>query len=252
MVRITAEDSVVYGSGRCQSRGLCCCLDEGRSEYLVDDYCGIAKREVEDLVRAIRLAMARDEDEGVKGHLQRLVLPWPKRTRRIVRTLMTGVHEDERTIPEPTRAKKRPREEGGEMSLPQLQQMCEVFGVRVCTTKQACKRRIEHALQQQREAAEAVAEAKRLEEKRKEEERLKMEREVRETLEKELRARLKEEAEQMEKDEAREAELSGSLAGIRQKPCRHGYQCRLFWVSWSHCAKFHHPSNMGVWDAKDP
>ena len=81
-----------------------------------------------------------------------------------------------------------------------------------------------------------LEEKARLEEKEKEEERLKMEREVRESLEKELRARLKEEAEQKEKEEAREAELSGSVAGIRQKPCRHGYQCRLFWVSWSHCA----------------
>ena len=53
-----------------------------------------------------------------------------------------------------------------------------------------------------------------------------MEKEVRETLEKELRARLKEEAEQKEKEDARGAELSGSLAGIRQEPCRHGYHCR--------------------------
>ena len=64
--------------------------------------------------------------------------------------------------------------------------------------------------------------------------------------------RLQEEAEEEKKEEAREKELSGLAAGIRQKPCRHGYKCRLFWVSWSHCAKFYHPSNMGVWDENEP
>ena len=167
MVRVEALESVVYGSGRCQSLGMCACVDEGRSEYLVDGYCGIKKVEVQDLVHSIKLAQARDEAQGVRVHLQRLVLPWPKRTRRIVRAFMTGVHEEDRTIPEPIRAKKRQLDEGDDMSLPQLQQMCEVFGVRVCTTKQACRRRIEQSLQQQQEAAKALAEKMRLEEKRK-------------------------------------------------------------------------------------
>ena len=254
MVAVGELETVVYGSGRCQALGMCACVDEGRSEYLVDDYYGLDVVVVRALVRSITQAQARDRAEGVRKHLQRLVLPWPKRTRRIVKAYLTGVHEEATAVQAPVRTKKRQRddEEDDNVSLSQLQEMSAAFNVQVCTTKPACRRRINEALRQQYETGKALEETMRLEVREKEEERLRMEKEVRETLEKELRARLKEEAEQKEKEDAREAELSGSLAGIRQKPCRHGYQCLLFWVSWSHCSKFHHQSNMGVWDANGP
>ena len=85
----------------------------------------------------------------------------------------------------------------------------------------------------------------------KEKERLKIEKEVKENLAKELRIRLQEEAEEEKRKEATEVELATSPARLRQKPCRHGYSCRMYWVSWSHCERFYHPNNMGVWDQEE-
>ena len=82
-------------------------------------------------------------------------------------------------------------------------------------------------------------------------ERKRIEREVKEAPKKELQIRLQEEQEEEKKEEARMAKLCSTPQLWRQKPCRHGYGCKLYWVSWQHCSMFHHPSNMGVWENDD-
>ena len=165
MVVVEAE-TVVYGYARCQELGLCVCLDRGVTEHLnKEGYRGMEKTVVQSMASEIKEAQARDSAEGVRKHLQKLVLAWPKRTRRLVRAYLTGTHECEMPVKKPVRA-KRPREENedaDDMSLSQLQEMSAAFNLQVCTTKAACRRRINEALQQQCDTKKALEEKMRQE-----------------------------------------------------------------------------------------